>query len=143
EILALRAHGFTLVVSLLGPPHNRHAYDEMELPWPHFPFGPTAEPRMVLPDLYVHLQGWLAQGERMLLHQEELGDRVMGVIAGFLRWSGKLPSGPQSIAAVERIVRRQMGPLGRQIVALSPQPDDAVEDGGGAGDAAGGADDVR
>ena len=44
----------------------------------------------------------------------------MGVIAGYLRWSGKLPSGPQSIAAVERIVRRQMGPLGRQLVALAP-----------------------
>jgi hypothetical protein len=76
---------------------------------------------LVLPDLYVHLQGWLATGERMLLHQEELGDQVMGVIAGYLRWSGKVPSGPQSIAAVERIVRRQMGPLGREIVALSPE----------------------
>ena len=123
EIIWLREQGFTLVVSLLGSPHNLHAYDEMDLPWAHFPFGSTAEPRLVLPDLYVHLQGWLASGERMLLHEEELGDHVMGVIAGYLRWSGKVPSGPQSIAAVERIVRRQMGPRGRQIVALSPELD--------------------
>jgi hypothetical protein len=151
EIIWLREQGFTLVVSLLGSPHNLHAYEEMDVPWAHFPFGPSAEPRLVLPDIFVHLQGWLAQGERLLLHQEELGDRVMGVIAGYLRWSGKVPSGPQSIAAVERIVRRQMGPLGRQLVALSPELDigpggrldDSVGAGGGPEDAAGEADDAR
>jgi hypothetical protein len=96
---------------------------------------------MVLPDLFVHLQGWLGHGERLLLHQEELGDRVMGVIAGFLRWSGKVPSGPQSIAAVERIVRRQMGPLGRQLVALSPELEAGPA--GQPEETAGEADDVR
>jgi hypothetical protein len=141
EIIWLREQGFTLVVSLLGSPHNLHAYDEMDLPWAHFPFGPSAEPRQVLPDLFVHLNGWLASGERLLLHQEELGDRVMGVIAGYLRWSGKVPSGPQSIAVVERIVRKQMGPLGRQLVALSPELETGPE--GRPEETAGEADDIR
>ena len=129
EIIWLREQGFTLVVSLLGSPHNLHAYDEMDLPWAHFPFGPTTGPRVVLPDLYEHLEQWLAQGERMLVHQEELGDHVMGVMAGYLFWSGKIPSAPQAIAAVERIVRRQMGPTGRQLVALSPELEPAGPEG--------------
>jgi hypothetical protein len=66
------------------------------------------------------LRDWMASGERLLLHQEELGDRLMGVVAGYLRWSGLVPAGPQAITVVERILHRQMGPEGRMLVALAP-----------------------
>ena len=126
EIIWIREQGFTRVVSLLPSPHNLHAYDEMDVPWAHFPFGPTAEPRLVLPDLYVHLSGWLANGERMLLHQEELGDRVQGVMAGYLVYGRLVPSAAQAISILERINQRQMGPAGRELVAvaveLAPAP---------------------
>jgi hypothetical protein len=118
EIVWLRAQGFSRVVSLLVSPHNLHAYDEFEVPWSHFPLGPAADPRSVLPDLYRQLDTWLAGGERLLLHQEELGDVVMGVSAGYLLWAGALQAGPQAIAGLEQIVRRQMGPPGREIVAI-------------------------
>ena len=62
----------------------------------------------------------MAAGERVLIHQEELGDRLMGVVAGYLRWSGLVLSGPQSIAVVEKMLGRQMGPAGRELVALVP-----------------------
>lgn len=120
EIIWLRENGFTRVVSLLGSPHNLHAYDELELAWTHFPFGPASDPRTALPDLYGQMDGWLRAGEQVLVHQEELGDRLMGVVGGYLRWSGKLPGGPQAIAAVEQILRRQMGPVGRELVTLVP-----------------------
>ena len=74
----------------------------------------------MLPDLYRHLRDWLAAGERLLVHQEELGDRLMGVMGGYLLWSGMLTEGPQAITIVEQIVHRQMGPPGRQIIALAP-----------------------
>ena len=76
--------------------------------------------RSVLPELYEALRGWLAAGERVLLHEEELGDRLMGVAAGYLLWSGLIPDGPQAIVVLERLVHRQMGPAGRQLVALAP-----------------------
>ena len=120
EILWLRGEEFTRVVSLLPSPHNLHAYDELGVTWSHIPFGPQDDPAVVLPDLYARLKAWLAEGERVLLHQEELGDRLMGVVAGYLRWSGMVPSGPDSIAVVEKIVGRQMGPAGRELVALAP-----------------------
>lgn len=121
EIVWLRAQGFTRVVSLLGSPHNLHAYDELEMTWSHFPIGTTTDPRTVLPDLYQSLDEWLARGEKLLVHQEELGDLVMGVTAAYLLWSGRLSEGPQAIASTERIVKRQMGPAGRRLVALQPE----------------------
>ncbi|MDQ2754760.1 MAG: hypothetical protein M3R71_04335 [Actinomycetota bacterium] len=120
EILWLRGEGFTRIVSLLPSPHNLHAYDEMEITWSHTPFGPLDDPTIVLPDLYGAFNKWLATGDQLLVHQEEMNDRLMGVVAGYLQWSGLLPSGPQTIARVEKLLHRQMGPPGRELVALAP-----------------------
>jgi len=119
EIIWLQQQGFTRVVSLLASPHNLHAYDEMDMTWSHVPFGSAADGREVLNELYTQLDEWLAVGERVLVHQEELGDRLMGVMAGYLLHAALLPSGPQAIAIVERIVGHQMGPPGRELVALA------------------------
>ena len=120
EIIWLREQGFTRVVSLLASPHNLHAYDELGVIWAHFPFASSADPVDVLPDLYASLQGWLAAGDKVLVHMEELGDRLMGVMAGYLLWTKMLNSGPQAITVLEQIVHRQMGPQGRELVALVP-----------------------
>ena len=120
EILWLRGEGFTRVVSLLPSPHNLHAYDELGVTWAHIPFGPQDDPYTVLPDMYGQLRDWLAAGERVIVHQEEMGDRLMGVVSGYLRWSGLVPDGPQAITVVEQILHRQMGPLGRELVAMVP-----------------------
>lgn len=119
EIIWIREQGFTRVVSLLGSPHNLHAYDEVGVPWSHIPFGPLDDPRTVLPELYGKLQGWVAVGERVLVHDDELSDRLMGVMAGFLLHVGLIKSGPQAISVLEQIVQRQMGPRGRELVALA------------------------
>jgi hypothetical protein len=120
ELLWLRGQGFVRVVSLLPSPHNLHAYDEAGLAWAHIPFAPQDDAASVLSDLYGRIHGWLADGEQLLVHQEELGDRLMGVVAGYLLWSGLVQSGPQAAAVVERILARQMGPVGRQLIATVP-----------------------
>jgi hypothetical protein len=120
EILWLRGEGFTRIVSLLPSNHNLHAYDELGVTWSHVPFGPHDDAEVILSDLYRHLKLWMAAGERILIHQEELSDRLMGVVAGYLRWSGMVPSGPNAIAVTEKILGRQMGPAGRELVALVP-----------------------
>ena len=68
------------------------------------------------------LRNSLADGQRVLMHQEELGDRVMGVVAGFLVWSGRLPTTPQAVAMVEHMIGRQMGPPGRELVVAVHGP---------------------
>jgi hypothetical protein len=121
EIIWLREQGFTRIVSLLPSTHNLHAYEELSVPYTHLPLGgPADELHDALVELYTSLRGWMAAGERILLHQEELGDRLAGVVAGYLLWAKMLESGPQAIAVIEQIVHKQMGPAGREIVALVP-----------------------
>jgi hypothetical protein len=55
----------------------------------------------------------------ILLHQDELSDRLVGVMAGYVIWAGLLENGPQTISVVERMVDRQMGPTGRGLVTLA------------------------
>ncbi|HXW35889.1 MAG TPA: hypothetical protein VEJ87_15040 [Acidimicrobiales bacterium] len=124
EIIWLRVQGFSRVVSLLPSQHNLAAYDEGGLAWSHFPLSRSGDAREVLHDLYTNLDSWLGEGERVLVHQEELGDRVMGVVAGYLLWSRRLNAGPQAIAVVERLVGHQMGPQGRDLVAQAVAPDE-------------------
>ncbi len=119
EILWLRNQGFDRIVSLLPSPHNLTAYDELGLPWSHFPFGAGSDNRASLIELYTALRGFLAKGEKVLLHQEELGDRLMGVVAGYLLAIGLIDTRPHAVTVVEQILHRQMGPTGRELVALA------------------------
>jgi hypothetical protein len=126
EIIWLQVQGFSRVISLLPSSHNLQAYEEKSMACEHFPLPLAGDARGVLADLYRELHGRLLSGERVLLHQEELGDRVTGVVAGYLLWSDRLPSGPQAITVLEHMTGHAMGPSGRQLVAfageLSPAP---------------------
>ncbi len=121
EILWLKTHGFTRVVSLLASGHNLHAYDELGVACSHFPLPAHADVRAELLGLYPELYRWLREGEQLLVHQDELSDRLAGVVAGFLCWAGLLPEPPRAITAVEQLLRRQMGAAGRSIVALAAE----------------------
>ena len=119
EIIWLQVQGFTRVSSLLPSSHNLQAYEERSMASVHFPLPPSGDARAVLADLYSELHGRLAGGERLLIHQEELGDRVTGVVAGYLLWSDRLPSGPQAITVLEHMTGHPMGPAGRELVAFA------------------------
>src|ERR1700751_4049136 len=73
EILWLRGEGVTRIVSLLPSPHNLHASDELDMASSHVPFGQHDDPAPVLAELYMRIKAWIASGERILIHQEELG----------------------------------------------------------------------
>lgn len=120
ELLWLRAQGFDRVISLLSSSHNLHAYGEFHLAWSHFPVSQTvdADAETTLAELYPAMYDWLRAGQRLIVHQDELGDRIMGVMAGYIRWSGILPDGPRAITVVEQILSRQMGSAGRRLVAM-------------------------
>jgi len=139
EIIWLQVQGFTRVYSLLPSSHNLQAYEEKSLASVHFPLPQSGDARPMLADLFRDMHGRLTGGERILIHQEELGDRVTGVVAGYLLWSGRLPSGPQAITVLEHMTGHPMGPSGRELVAMAGQlgPESvppASGDTGGAGD---------
>ena len=119
EIIWIREQGFTCVVTLIPSPHNLHNYDELGVTWRHLPFGPHDDAREVATTLFPELAAMLSAGGKVLVHQDELSDRVSGLMAGYLLWSEVIPLAPQATSVVERLLSRQMGPLGRDLVSLA------------------------
>lgn len=119
EIIWIREQGFTCVISLIPSSHNLHNYDEEGVAWRHRPFPADEDPAPVLRSLYPELRELVAAGGKLLVHQEELGDRVCGLMAGYLLWAGLVSAGPEAITVTERITERQLGPVGRNLVAVA------------------------
>jgi hypothetical protein len=120
ELIWLAGHGFTHVLSLLDSPHNLHAYEEAEIEYEHVPLGRHDELGDRLAEIYSTIAGWLDHpAERVLVHHEEFGDRILGVVTGYLLYTGLVTEGPHAIVIMERITGRQLGSIGREIVAVT------------------------
>jgi len=120
ELIWLIGHGFTHILSMLDSPHNLHAYEEAAIPFAHVPIGRHDEWPERLPELYSTLAGWLAKpDERVLIHHEEFGDRLLGVLAGYLIYAGLVAEGPHAVVVIEKITGRQLGSQAREIVAVT------------------------
>jgi len=119
EIIWLSEQGFTKVISLLGTPHNLAAYEERHLEASAYALPNAGDPAPTLEACYRDLDASLKSGRRVLLHHDELGDRVLGATAGYLLWSSKVNSGPQAVAVIEHLSGRPLGPRGRELVAAT------------------------
>ncbi len=119
EIIWIREHGFARVVSLMPSPHNLYAYEELNVSYEHVPFGVHDDVRSVLGALYPQMRIWAANGDKVLIHQDEISDRLQGVLGGYLLFTGMLQNGPQAITVIEHIMGRQLGTIGREIITLT------------------------
>jgi hypothetical protein len=119
EIIWVREQGFTKVISLIPATSNLHNYTELEVPWLHRPFGAHDDPAVVLGALLPEIEQLLDAGEKILVHGEELGDRIAGLVAAYVIWSGLVPEAPKATALVERMLTRQIGPVGREMVGIA------------------------
>lgn len=117
EIIWIKQHDFTWVISLIDAPHNLHNYDEQSVPYRHWPVG-AGEP-VALDQAYRELRTMLESGNRLLVHHEELGDKLCGFVSGYLIWSGLIDESPRAIEVIEQITQRQLGPDGRELVAAA------------------------
>ena len=121
EIIWIREQGFGCVVSLIPSPHNLHNYDELGVIWRHRPFTQGDDAQRFVATFFPELRTMLSEGQKVLVHQDELGDRVSGLMAGFLLWSGMVESGPQAISITEQLVHRQLGPMARGLVTIAAE----------------------
>jgi hypothetical protein len=119
EIIWIREQGFTRIISLLPSPHNLHAYDELGVAWVHHPFGGHDDPAVVLESFWKDLRQQLANGDKVIVHHDELGDRLEGAVAGYLVYAGLVPEQPRAVAIAEHVLQRQMGPTARELVAVA------------------------
>ena len=61
----------------------------------------------------------LHREKKVVIHAEELSERVCGIVAGYLLYARLVSTGPQALAMVERIFQRHLGPFGRELVEIS------------------------
>ena len=116
EVIWIRENGFAFVVSLLPSDHNLHAYDEHAMPWKHWPISPALDLDLALPQMYTEMQSLIGSRKKLLVHMEDVGDRLMGLMGGYLRWTEMISVTHEAIVVTERIFGRQMGPTGRGII---------------------------
>ncbi|MBM3718732.1 MAG: hypothetical protein FJW53_07145 [Actinobacteria bacterium] len=116
EIIWLRENQFDVVISLIAAPHNLHAYEELNMPYRHRPFGGTDDATTFLKPFYRELHSLLSQNKKLILHAEEVGDRVLGIIGGYIRWSGMVEDPSQAIIITERIGGRQLDTWSRELI---------------------------
>ncbi len=121
EIIWLKGQEFNRVISLLTSPHNLQAYDENGLVWANYPLAAGVDRRPNLSECYKDLEASMSEGHKVLVHGDELGDSVMGTAAGFLYWSRRATSGAQATWLVERLVGRQMGSGGREVLVAATE----------------------
>ncbi len=123
EIIWIRENGFDLVFSLIVSPHNLHNYDELGVAWKHLPFPGPEVGKKGLHVIYTELHRMIDSGSRLIVHRDELADHVCGLLAGYLLWLGLMATPPEAIVAMEQLVTRQLGPLGRELVTMAAEMD--------------------
>lgn len=119
EIIWLRRNEIDLIVSLTSIPYNLRDYDEHDLAYAHLPFSDSGDAERleeILRTIHDHVAS-----ERVVLHHDSIGDRLSGVVAGYLLWSGLVESGPEAITIAERLLERELGPTAREVVATAGQ----------------------
>ena len=52
----------------------------------------------------------------MIVHGEEVGDRIVGVMGGYIRWAGLVDDDTKAITITERIACRQLDPFARSVI---------------------------
>jgi hypothetical protein len=118
ELIWLRREEFTRIVSLLDSPHNLRAYEDAGLVGEHLPLGRPDELADHLRIIYKRLGTWIDDpGEKLFVHHEEFGERVLGFHAGYLLYAQLVTQGPQAIAVIEKLGGRTLGADGRELVS--------------------------
>ena len=118
EIIWLRQNGFDFVMSLCSSNQNLHNYEKEGLPFHHVPFsGPTAGP-LSLTRAMASIRDHVQAGDKIAVHHEMLGERVLGLVAAYLLWMELVPDGPQAISITERLFERELGQVARELVAM-------------------------
>jgi hypothetical protein len=115
EIIWIRENGFNYVVSIIQAPHNLHNYEELGMPYRHRPMR-TDDLDAWLRSFYSEIDDLVRAGQRVVVHAEELGDRLVGVMGGYIRWAGLVEGDTETITVTEQLTGRKLDPFARQLI---------------------------
>ena len=115
EIIWIRENGFGCVISIIPAPHNLHNYDELGVTARHRPFN-AEELEPWLKAFFKELNELLRSNVKVIVHGEEVGDRIVGIMGGYIRWAGLVDDDTQAITVTERLAGRQLDPFARNVI---------------------------
>ena len=115
EIIWIRENGFNYVVSIIQAPHNLHNYEELSMPYRHRPMR-TDDLDAWLRSFYTEIDDLVRAGQRVIVHAEELGDRLVGVMGGYIRWAGLVDGDTETITVTEQLTGRKLDPFARELI---------------------------
>ena len=116
EIIWLRENEFGCVISIIGAPHNLHNYEELNMPYRHRPLVSFDDMDQWLKLFFNDIHELLRNNHKVIVHAEEVSDRLVGLMGGYIRWSGLVDDAPQAIILTERIGGRQLDPDSRELI---------------------------
>jgi hypothetical protein len=132
EVIWVRERRFRYVISL-QPGDDLSGYDELGVRWKHWPLSPGGDLYPTLDAVYTELQRLIRTDSPILIHMEEVSDRLTGFIGGYLVFTGMVPEVSESIQLTERLMERPLGPAGRQMIAAAARIVEEKEDSEDAG----------
>jgi hypothetical protein len=118
EVIWVRERRFRYVISL-QPGDDLSGYDELGVRWKHWPLPLVGELDASLDAIYTELQKLIRSDSPILIHMEEVSDRLAGFIGGYLVFTGMVPEISEAIQLTERLMERASGPAGRQMITIA------------------------
>lgn len=117
ELIWISESEITHVLSLLPSSHNLKAYEEFDIA--HTNIEVTSID--LLPErrreIYRFIDAARSHpGEVLLVHMDDFQDPLIGLLAGYLLHASLVDGAPTAVALMEQIVKRPIGPEGRQLV---------------------------
>ncbi len=120
ELVWLHQQGFTRVISLLESPHNLQAYRDANISCVQVPLLSKDDLPGSLKAIFETVGGYLNDPrERLLMHHEEFGERLVGIIGGLLLYLGMVDDPTHAIQLTERLTKRDPGAEGREMIAIT------------------------
>jgi hypothetical protein len=65
---------------------------------------------------YSDIHEMLKTNNKVIVHAEEVSDRLVGLMGGYIRWSGLVDDIQQAVMLTERIGGRQLDPDSRELI---------------------------
>ena len=89
------------------------------MPYLHRPFTGTDDLGEWLKAFYGEIQGLLEASTKVIAHNESVDDRIIGIMGGYIRWSGMVDDPSMVINLTEQIAKRQLDPFARQVILMA------------------------
>ena len=86
------------------------------MPFRHRPLSGADDLDAWLRVFYTELRDLINKEAKIVIHAEEVGDRLVGIMGGYIRWSQMLEDSSQAIQITEHISGRQLDTWSRELI---------------------------